>query len=109
MPYKIEKEFEYLGLPCVCKYFYRGYRTGYVGIGKNHSLCGKDMFELDDYIDIHGSVTYSEAGGKNDLSDGYWWIGFDFAHAGDKRTELEEVEEECKKLAKQLSEYEGEK
>ena len=48
--YVVEKEFDYLGYKCVITFGYSGYRCGYIGIPKEHSLYGK---LYDDYLDIN--------------------------------------------------------
>lgn len=87
------------------------------------------------YFDVHGGITFSELSTEDwpypaPFLDGYWWYGFDTAHAGDakdlsvmskERRELEEMfpiagvvrtleycMEQCESLAAQLKEVEGE-
>ena len=50
--YKIEKEFDYLGYKCIVTFNNMGFRCGYVGLPKEHSLYGKTY---DDYLDIKKS------------------------------------------------------
>lgn len=59
--------------------------TAYVEIPITNKLFGKDYFEIYDMetdIDVHGGITYS----RNHLFGGEknkWFIGWDYAHAGD--------------------------
>lgn len=61
---------------------------------------------------VHGGITYSD--GKlpyeNGSEGGMWWYGFDTAHHcdADDPKSAEYVEEECRKLAKQLKQVEEE-
>lgn len=67
--------------------------------------------------EVHGGLTYSSMGDGEYLPEGYWWFGFDCAHAGDYVPGLaglrisllvgvfrdkDYVEHECRNLAKQL-------
>lgn len=47
--YIVEREFEHSGYKCAVTFGVGGYRCGYVGIPKNHSLYGKDY---SDYLEI---------------------------------------------------------
>lgn len=47
--YIVEREFEHSGYKRVVTFGVGGYRCGYVGIPKNHSLYGKDY---SDYLEI---------------------------------------------------------
>lgn len=76
-----------------------GMYNGYVAIPPTNGLYGKDYMELDDLIDIHGGVTYSESAkdsaqilddnarfllsGDSGIPSDWWIIGFDTRHAGD--------------------------
>ena len=59
--------------------------TAYVEIPETSKLFGKDYFEIYDMetdIDVHGGLTYSRDhlfGGEKHK----WFIGWDYAHAGD--------------------------
>jgi len=92
------------------------------------SADGEDV-RGDLYFDVHGSLTYSGDGKKGyPIKEPVWWFGFDCAHAGDNKDPeiLERFHKEdrfpsfdpegavrsesyvvaqCKKLAKQLTEY----
>lgn len=52
----------------------------YIGVPVDHPLAGHDYDSLP--VACHGGLTYSAAG-TGDLPDGYWWYGYDYAHAGD--------------------------
>ncbi len=61
---------------------------GYVGVHKDHPWFEKSHEELENHIDIHGGLSYSDhcqgdVCHKTDEEDNIWWLGFDCAHAGD--------------------------
>lgn len=75
---------------CAVARNFTGSWVGYVGIPKAHPWHGKAVRELEREILVHGGVTY--AGGLPNLllgcpaiprTAGWWWVGFDCAHAGD--------------------------
>lgn len=98
-----------------------GHLCGYVGVHDSHPFHGKDYDdEALQEIDVHGGLTYSSDSGPGQEPDGFWWFGFDCAHAGDlapgmatilKGTyrNLAYVQDECAKLAKQLYELSNDK
>jgi len=141
--YKIEIEFEHKGLKCVVVAQKAGHRCGYVGVPKDNKFYGKDVFNLYDWeeekgveLDVHGGVTFSEGGKETKYpieAKDTWWLGFDTAHACDKKDfgiikelnpenyefykehfgsefgevrTLEYCKEECIELAEQLNEEE---
>ena len=55
--------------------------TAYIGIADDHPLADFDYDSIP--IDCHGGFTYSRKGIGNSLPVGYWWYGWDYAHAGD--------------------------
>ena len=60
-----------------------GTLCGYVGIPKEHSFWGvsyeESHVELSEIeVDVHGGISYSAEG-----DDGWWYFGFDTAHADD--------------------------
>ena len=56
-----------------------GQLNGYVKIPDDHPLFGKDIYEEEVEIEVHGGLTYG-----GDLKDnGDFWMGFDCAHSGD--------------------------
>jgi len=101
--------------------------TAYIEIPKGHKLYEKDYNEIYDMgydIDVHGGLTYSDNSLMCIKSEN-WFIGWDYAHAGDycgyyEETELqgfksfmdvnckkwttEEIIEECKRAIKQIKE-----
>jgi len=99
-PCKIESDFIYKNLRCVVIFQPTGYRCGYVGIEKTHSLYEKDynkdckvILSISDleysspesYFDVHGGITYSGGGinSKYPVESNLWWFGFDCAHCDD--------------------------
>ena len=81
-----EKVFEYNGFPCLVSFTPGCWRCGYVGVPEGHVLYGMDYHGLNEVIDCHGGVTYTENyvnKYKSYKGETYWWIGFDCAHAGD--------------------------
>jgi hypothetical protein len=118
-------------LPCLAlRHPGTGHWCGYVGVQPEHPLSGKSDEEVN--LEVHGGVNFAsfcqEAGklGEHRVchtpregeSDRVWWFGFDCAHAGDliptaRRSwpsvpdyetykNLEYVQRECARLAKQL-------
>lgn len=65
-----------------------GSLCAYIGVPSGHPLAG---FDYDDIpLDCHGGLTFSRSedqklkDGTNNLwPSGYWWYGWDYAHAGD--------------------------
>lgn len=58
---------------------------GYVGIPSDHALHGTPYGEAPDF-EVHGGLSYSDLAhpmGAYNADAGYWWFGFDCAHAGD--------------------------
>lgn len=53
----------------------------YAGIPKDHPLAG---FSYDDLMGVnaHGGLTYA-GNGVRGVPDGFYWYGWDYAHAGD--------------------------
>lgn len=88
--------------------------TGYVGVRKGHPCYGLvTEWEppLSD-LEVHGGVTWSDDHINGvETEPGYWWIGFDCAHAGDwspwapdgHRWTEDEVLAEARHLAEQLA------
>lgn len=83
--------FSYKGYRCLIRRTDLKILCGYVGIPPCHKYYGKSADELQN-IDCHGGLTFSDrfkaedAGEQNLTSednDGYWYIGFDAAHAWD--------------------------
>jgi hypothetical protein len=92
------------------------HRCGYVGVDKENPLYEIDYNELENYIFVHGGLTYSgplmaeiKYEGHLDLKD-LWYFGYDCGHSMDKniinpngieRT-LDYCVDECENLANQL-------
>ena len=111
-PNKAEKRWTTkAGYPAVVMFrenwLFDNYRCGYVGIPLSHPLAKRWCEELDEYVTVHGGVTYSDdyVPGAHKRKTRKWWVGFDCAHAGDTEEEwtLKRVEKECEELAKQLA------
>lgn len=95
MEYKIESDFECLGLRCVVIFTKRGYRCGYVGVTSSHPLHGISYSIKSKYLnfntpyyyfDVHGGITYSNNHETYPIkSNNLWWFGFDTAHYRDSR------------------------
>ena len=58
-----------------------GYRCGYIRIPIDHPWAEIDRKELDNYVVVHGGVTFVD----DDTEDRAFWLGFDCGHAGDAR------------------------
>lgn len=57
--------------------------NAYLGIPKDHPLAGKHYDEID--LHVHGRLTFGDFGEDGtDWPPGYYWIGWDYAHANDK-------------------------
>lgn len=115
-------DFVHVGFACFILRGPLGAWCGYVGVPSTHSLYGNT--DVDDKVDVHGGVTYTEkcAGAichvpEPGMPDDVWWIGFDTAHYGDvvpvnvhwaQRGEtyknIKYVTDEVKRLAEQLME-----
>lgn len=126
--YKIEKEWDNAGLPCVVLMTDMGHRCGYVGVPKGHKWYGTNYDDVQrsdgGYIEVHGGLTYGREGGKgypSEKKEGFFWFGFDCAHYGDSPDpsinphyaemmsdggeirSLDYCVVECEKLARQLN------
>lgn len=87
---------------------YRTHPCAYVEIPKNHRLFNVSYKDIKEDIDVHGGITYSGDKYEN-LS---WWIGWDYAHAGDymsfkhvqvgKQWQLSEIRAEVFNVINQL-------
>lgn len=84
------------------------YPCVYIKIPKKSKLYRMEYEEVDKLLGVHGGVTYSEnhypTQFKIDSTE--WWIGWDYAHAGDARYfndtfivgkvwDFEDVKKEC--------------
>ena len=54
-----------------------GHLCGYIRVPKGHPWDGVNYNHISG-VHVHGGLTFSERD-----SNGYWWVGFDCAHAGD--------------------------
>src|SRR5665647_530676 len=68
--------FEFYGFSCYIARNYTASWCGYVKIEKNHPLWQKDEDDIENCIDVHGGITYSNL---KELT-----IGFDCAHCFDQ-------------------------
>ncbi len=83
------EEFEHAGYKCIIlRHYELGMLCGYVGVKKGHPCYGKhyDHMPYDDLfsIEVHGGLTFSDEDDGSWRPAGYWWLGFDCAHAWDK-------------------------
>ena len=81
-------EFEHAGLKClILRHYELGHLCGYVAVPKGHLCYGKDYDHIpyDDLfpVEVHGGLTFSREGDGDTWPKGYWWLGFDCAHAWD--------------------------
>ena len=53
----------------------------YLGVPEDHPLAGTSYDDLP--LRCHGGLTFSEKGGGKWHPAGFWWFGWDYAHAGD--------------------------
>lgn len=123
MEMMLEKKFEAHGFECaVLRNGFMGHLCGYVNLPKEHPWYGmpySKIERLDNCPAVHGGITYSESRLPCSESEDGWWLGFDCAHAGDyvpympsielyegyaHEWTLEEVIEETRNFARQLSE-----
>jgi hypothetical protein len=99
-----------------------GYANGYVAVPPGHRLHGLDDDKANEYISIHGGLTFAEA--RTDLNEetfrddiecinferfeeipaDYWVFGFDTMHYGDGNKDRDWCIRETKDLLKQLQE-----
>ena len=82
------EEFEHAGYKClILRHPELGHLCGYVGVPRGHPCYGKhyDHLPYEDLlsVEVHGGLTFSQAGNGKTWPAGYWWLGFDCAHAWD--------------------------
>lgn len=77
---------------------------GYVVLPGDHPLNGEHYDDINDVVDVHEGLTFSDNGERNT-----WIIGFDCNHAkdGDKENTEEFVVSEIQKLVDQLTDLEN--
>jgi len=82
--------FIYKNLDCMIVRNSLGSWCGYVGVNNTHPLYGLNYSSIEQDLNVHGGLTYSdkctgsvchtpEPGRTDDI----WWLGFDCAHSGD--------------------------
>lgn len=80
-------EFEHAGFPCaIVRHREFGTLNGYVGVPEGHPWYESVGTINEPGINVHGGITYAEPRPPCTVTkrdDGWWWIGFDTAHAGD--------------------------
>jgi len=124
MIYQKDRKYEILHKDKYKKYNYfilnlGTHPTAYIEIPEGHKLFGKHYDDI--YINVHGGLTYSE----DDLlgiKSKSWFIGWDYAHAGDymgyeelfgfinpndKKWTTEEIIKDCKNVIEQIIEMRG--
>ena len=94
-----------------------GWGNGYVIIPYPHPAYGKHYDVINNFISVHGGLTYSERIDKDIIKywgidkkhKGKWMVGFDTLHYGDtlERWSHEEVFNETMRLKNQLKYYTG--
>lgn len=89
-------EFEHAGLKClILRHHELGHLCGYVAVSKGHPCYGKDSERMpyDDLfpVEVHGGLTFSRVGNGDTWPTGFWWLGFDCAHAWDLVPFMEEL------------------
>jgi hypothetical protein len=108
-------------LPCLIIRSTFGNFCGYVGITKDHPLFRVGYCDIEQNLDVHGGLTYSDhwdLDAEKPTQYRIWWLGFDCAHAWDlsPASELRKmffgeipvyrnlyyVKKECQNLAAQL-------
>src|SRR5262245_10570527 len=57
-----------------------GTLAAYVGLPRGHPLAGAAPTNTP--LEVHGGVTFADEG-DGVRPRGYWWLGWDYAHAGD--------------------------
>ncbi len=102
-------EFEYDGFPCVIHRNTMGSLCGYVGLSRGHRYWKVDYRQIEDSIDVHGGLTFSDEGQIYDelpegKYDDTWWFGFDCAHYSDIMPEHDDPESELQKLIRSRAE-----
>ena len=78
------EDFVYAELPCIIsRNEALGNLCGYVGVPPSHPDHGKD-WEAVQELQVHGGITWAAPCDEiRKEPEGYWWFGFDCAHAFD--------------------------
>ncbi|MFF2531256.1 hypothetical protein ACFVS2_20350 [Brevibacillus sp. NPDC058079] len=72
-----------------------GQLNGYVGIKRSHSYFGKERSDKRiGELNVHGGITFAGKEKGDGFRKGYWYFGFDTAHAFDYAPILEKIKEE---------------
>jgi hypothetical protein len=97
-PDKVQWSDETTGYACLIVRNWSGALCGYVGVQKGHPLYERSWSDCQDFVKVHGGLTYSnhcqesqdgsrvEESGichKTHGDDKTWWLGFDTCHAWD--------------------------
>ena len=79
--------------------------NGYVALPSTHPFYGLNYDEIDEHVNVHGGLTYSESYVHE--NETYWLIGFDTMHVFDDqiRSDKEFVINETLDLLKQCLEF----
>jgi len=90
------EEFEHAGYRClILRNPELGCLCGYTGVQKGHPCYGKgyEYIPYDDLlpVEVHGGLTFSSVGDGEKWPTGYWWLGFDCAHAWDLVPYMQEL------------------
>lgn len=108
-----EREWEHAGLKCVVLFIINSHRCGYVRVPKDNPAFKLNYNDVP--VIVHGGLTFGDKTLDDMAEEGYYWFGFDCAHAGDMIQGMlcfdskehfwttEDVEMETNKLAEQLS------
>ncbi len=136
-PDRIQWQDAKTGMPCLLvRSETSGILCGYVGVNDKHQLFGVSYMNVEESIDVHGGLTYSDkCQGRichvAEPDEEVWWFGFDCGHgfdvhpgfaalykklgrealtscftSGTYRT-VSYVREQCAQLAKQLVKRDG--
>lgn len=95
-PDKVQWVDQETDLDCLAVRSRTGAWCGYVGVTKDHPYFSKPYQEIDDHIDVHGGLTFSNSCDE-EAPEGYgvchipepgrpgdvWWFGFDTNHCFD--------------------------
>lgn len=88
-------------LDCLIVRNHNGNLCGYVGVPPNHPWHGRYYRPLQDKVEVHGGLNYSEACDGDEETgichtpepgrpDNVWWFGFDCGHAFDIQPLMDE-------------------
>ena len=82
-----------------------GWINGYVALPSTHPFYGLDYDEIDQHVDVHGGLTYSQSYVHE--NETYWLIGFDTMNSFDnpEYNNKEYVTNETLNLLKQCLEF----